>query len=391
MPAVFRGSVASGSFAGVPYQAHRQPFAVLSSRIEATRAHTTGSSPHLLYAQSVSPTKDKLNPPPHQQALDRICRILLGHPQMLLDLLNGYFRFAWARQVDPASMENRTLPSITPNLVERRHDTVWRVPLDDNRSHYVCVMVEFQKSRPWNMAMRMLGYVTALYDSMMARQELGDRHSFPPVLPIVIYFGEGDWTPKLEVDELIEPVPEGLEGLQVSHRYLLLDVRRLQRLDASAGNRVEALFRLERSEKPEDLDRFVAMVQDLFPGEGYDDFKRAIIGWAHHVMQKALPDERLPEPDSVQEVQEMLQANVLPWGEQKRAEGHAEGRAEQRKELEELIVKMARSRFGDAVAQKLSARLASEQSTEYLMHISGLIYSCSSGDTLLDQLRQQEA
>ena len=307
---------------------------------------------------------------------------------MLLDLLNGYFRFAWARQVDPASMENRTLPSITPNLVERRHDTVWRVPLDDNRSHYVCVMVEFQKSRPWNMAMRMLGYVTALYDSMMARQELGDRHSFPPVLPIVIYFGEGDWTPKLEVDELIEPVPEGLEGLQVSHRYLLLDVRRLQRLDASAGNRVEALFQLERSEKPEDLDRFVAMVQDLFPGEGYDDFKRAIIGWAHHVMQKALPDERLPEPDSVQE---MLQANVLPWGEQKRAEGHAEGRAEQRKELEELLVKMARSRFGDAVAQKLSGRLASEQSTEYLMHISGLIYSCSSGDTLLDQLRQQEA
>ena len=328
----------------------------------------------------MSPTKDKLNPPPHLQALDRICRILLGHPLMLLDLLNGYFRFAWARQVDPASMENRTLPSITPNLVERRHDTVWRVPLDDNRSHYVCVMVEFQKSRPWNMAMRMLGYVTALYDSMMARQELGDRRAFPPVLPIVIYFGERAWTPKLEVGELIEPVPEGLEGLQVSHRYLLLDVRRLPRLDDSSGNRVEALFQLERSETPEDLDRFVAMVRDLFPGEGYDDFKRAIIGWAYHVMQKALPDERLPEPDSVEEVQEMLQANVLPWGEQKRAEGQ-----------KELVVKMARSRFGDAVAQSLSARLAHEQSAEYFAHILGLIYSCSSGDTLLDQLQQQEA
>ena len=216
----------------------------------------------------MSPTKDKLNPPPHQQALDRICRILLGHPLMILDLLNAYFQFPWARQVDPASMENRSLPSITSTLVERRHDTVWRIPLDDQRSHYVCVMVEFQKTRPWNMAMRMLGYVTALYDSMMARQELDGRHSFPPVLPIVVYFGEREWTPKLEVGELIEPVPAGLEALQVSHRYLLLDVRRLQSLDDSAGNRVEALFRLERSEKPEDLDRFVAMVRDLFPGEG---------------------------------------------------------------------------------------------------------------------------
>ena len=91
----------------------------------------------------------------------------------------------------------------------------------------------------------------------------------------------------------------------------------------------------------------------------------------------------------------MLQANVLPWGEQKRAEGYAEGYAEGlaevQKELEELVVKMARSRFGDAVAQSLSARLASKQSTEYLMRISGMIYSCTSGDTFLDQLQQQEA
>ena len=87
----------------------------------------------------------------------------------------------------------------------------------------------------------------------------------------------------------------------------------------------------------------------------------------------------------------MLQANVLPWGEQKRAEGRAEGRAEVQKELEELVVTMARSRFGDVVAQELSARLASEQPAEYLMRITGMIYSCTSGDTFLDQLRQQEA
>ena len=52
----------------------------------------------------------------------------------------------------------------------------------------------------------------------------------------------------------------------------------------------------------------------------------------------------------------------------------------------ELVVKMARSRFGNAVAQSLSARLAREQSAEYFAHIGELIYSCSSGDTLLDQL-----
>ena len=79
------------------------------------------------------------------------------------------------------------------------------------------------------------------------------------------------------------------------------------------GNRVEALFRVERSGKREDLDNLVAMVKDLFPGPGYDDFKYAIIGWAYHVMQKAMPSERLREPSSLEELQSVLQSNVLPW------------------------------------------------------------------------------
>ncbi len=326
---------------------------------------------------------DQSNPPPHLQARDRIARILLGHPLMVLDLLSAFFNFPWTREIDPARMEDRSLPSIGPDLVERRHDAVWRISMGENDSRYVCVMLEFQTNRRWNMAMRMLSYVTALYDSLLLKNELPAKHAFPAVLPIVVYVGNQEWTPTLEARELVEAAPEGLEQLQVSHRYLLLDVQRLPRLPESSPNRVEALFRVERSEKPEDLDAFVAMVKDLFPGEGYDDFKRAIIGWAYHVMQKALPRERLPEPSSVEEVQAMLQERVLPWGEQKLAEGRSEGQRE-------LVLRMARARFGDGVAQLLSARLAHELSVDRLAQVSELIYSCASGDTLLDQLQQQE-
>ena len=335
--------------------------------------------------RAATPDPSKL--PPHLQARDRVSKILLDHPLMVRDLLTEYFHFPWAHQIDPAKMQNRNLPSIAPNLVERRHDAVWRIPVGD-QSRYVCLLLEFQSSPRWNMAMSMLGYVSALYDSLLARGELKGKRAYPAVLPIVIYVGEEVWTPKLEASELVEPVPEGLENLQVSQRYLLLDVRRRPRLEAASGNRVEALFRLERSEAPEDLDRFVEMVKDLFPDEGYADFKQALISWAYYVMQKALPGEKLREPSSVEEVQTMLQEQVMPWGEQRRAQGRAEGRAEGQREL---VVKMARSRFGDSVAQSLSDRLAREQSVENLERISALIYSCATGDTLLDQLQQQEA
>ena len=339
------------------------------------------------YAEAMNDATDQPNFPPHLQARDRIARILLGHPLMVLDLLNAFFDFPWTRGIDPGRMEDRGLPSIGPNLVERRHDAVWRVPIGENDSRYVCVMLEFQTDRRWNMAMRMLSYVTALYDSLLLKNELPAKHVFPAVLPIVVYAGKQRWTPTLEARELVEPAPEGLEQLQVSHRYLLLDVQRLPRLPESSRNRVEALFRVERSEKPEDLDAFVAMVKDLFPGEGYDNFKRAIIGWAYHVMQKALPSERLPEPSSVEEVQTMLQERVLPWGEQKLAEGRAEGRAEGQREL---VLRTARTRFGDSVAQVLSARLSRELSVDRLEQVLELIYSCASADTLLDQLQRQE-
>ena len=88
----------------------------------------------------------------------------------------------------------------------------------------------------------------------------------------------------------------------------------------------------------------------------------------------------------------MLHERVLPWGEQKLAEGRSEGRAEGRSEGQrELVLRMARARFGDGVAQLLSARLAHELSVDRLAQVSELIYSCGSGDTLLDQLQQQEA
>lgn len=331
-------------------------------------------------------TTNESNLPPHAQARDRVSRILLGHPKMLLDLLIGYFRFSWTESIDPDTIQNYSLPSIAPNLAEHRHDAVWRIPVGQDQARYVYVMLEFQSNRRWNMAMRMVAYVAALYDSLMSRGEIKHKHAYPAVLPIVVYVGDEVWTPKLEASELVEPAPEGLQALQVSHRYLLLDVKRLPDQQELQSNRVEALFRVERSGKPEDLDNFVAMVSDLFPGPGYDDFKQAIIGWAYHVMQKAMPSERLPEPGSVEEVQTMLQSHVLPWGEQKRAEGRAEGRTEGQKEL---VVKMARSRFGDSVAQMLSARLANEASFEHFERISELIYACATGDAFLAQLQQR--
>ena len=115
-------------------------------------------------------------------------------------------------------IQNYGLPSIASNLIEHRHDAVWRIPVGKQLFRYVYVMLEFQTNRRWNMAMRMVAYVTALYHSLMSRGELKQQHAYPAVLPIVVYVGEEEWTPELEAGKLVEPAPEGLEALQLSHR-----------------------------------------------------------------------------------------------------------------------------------------------------------------------------
>jgi hypothetical protein len=81
----------------------------------------------------------------------------------------------------------------------------------------------------------MLNYVSHFFLCLIKALGLKTGDELPPVLPIVSYSGEGtyprrgsmDWyTPALEVLDLIEVVPQGLEACQPKMRYHLIDEMR---------------------------------------------------------------------------------------------------------------------------------------------------------------------
>ncbi|WP_459874133.1 Rpn family recombination-promoting nuclease/putative transposase, partial [Endothiovibrio diazotrophicus] len=146
---------------------------------------------------------------------------------------------------------------VSDDLRERIDDMVWRVRLKQ-RWVYVYLLLEFQSTIDPFMAVRLLTYLGLLYQDLIKRDRLKPGTRLPPVLPLVLYNGVPRWGAPLEIGELIEPVPGGLEAYRPSFRHLLLDERRYTEEDlAPLKNLAAALFRLENSRSPADVLRVI--------------------------------------------------------------------------------------------------------------------------------------
>jgi Putative transposase, YhgA-like len=59
---------------------------------------------------------------------------------------------------------------------------------------------------------RLLAYIGLLYQDILDSKQLLANGKLPPVLPLVLYNGKSPWSAALEISELIETIPGGLEN-----------------------------------------------------------------------------------------------------------------------------------------------------------------------------------
>ena len=107
------------------------------------------------------------------------------------------------------------------------NDIVWQVPLHGRREDdaggawlYLVVMLEFQSTVDYGMALRIRNYVDNLHMELWRGRRLRRRDRLAPVLPIVLYRGRPRWTAAARVIDLVTPgaTGEGGEEAGVSSR-----------------------------------------------------------------------------------------------------------------------------------------------------------------------------
>jgi hypothetical protein len=286
---------------------------------------------------------------------------LFAHREMVADLLTGFIHEPWVKEVELDTLERVSGTYVSDDFREREDDIIWRVRWRD-RWLYVYLLLEFQSGVDRFMAVRILVYVGMLYQDLIRAKQLTPDGLLPPVLPVVLYNGETNWTAALEVSELIESVPGGLEQYRPHIRYLLLEERRYTDTALVAmQNLVAALFRLENSRAPEDIAQVVAALTEWLKEPHQADLRRAFVGWLRQVLlPRRLPETEIPEIEHLQEVRTMLAERVREWTRQWREEGRQECGAE-------FLTRQLERKFGplDAAVRSRIEQADSEQLLEW--------------------------
>ena len=279
---------------------------------------------------------------------DHSYKLLFSHPEMVADLLRGFVHEDWVNHLDFATLERVNDGYVTDDLRERLDDIVWRVRLGPEWI-YVYLLIEFQSSVDTFMAVRVLAYLGLLYQDIIRTGGLtADKH-LPPVLPIVLYNGKPRWTAATEVAELIAPAPIGLDRYRPHLCYLLLDEGRYADSElAPLRNLAAALFRLENSRTPQDVEQVLTALVEWLQSPGQDSLRRAFTVW----LKRMLLPGRMPGVDfnnlnDLQEVNSMLAERVIEWTEEWEQQGMKKGfeKGIQKGEAR-LLLRLMEMRFG---------------------------------------------
>jgi len=287
---------------------------------------------------------------------DHSYKLLFSHADMVADLLRGFVHEPWVQELDFASLAKVSGSYVADDLREREDDIIWRVRWGQDWL-YVYLLLEFQSTIDHFMAVRILAYLGLLYQDLIRSAQLTRDGRLPPVLPMVLYNGAKPWDAPQEIGELIVEVPLGLERYRPRLRYCLLDESRFSDAElAPLKNLAAALFRLEGSRTPQDVQRVLAALVEWLKSPEQTSLRRAFTVWLKRVfLPGRVPGMEFSNLNDLQEIQSMLAERVIEWTEEwkrqgieeGRQEGLQEGRQEGRQEGEAaLLLRQLELRFG---------------------------------------------
>jgi hypothetical protein len=285
-------------------------------------------------------------------------KLLFFHPEMVEDLLRGFVDEDWVAQLDFSTLEKAGGTYVTDDLRERESDIVWRVRWGEEGWLYIYLLLEFQSTVDPYMSVRMMSYQGLMYQDIIRQKLVLPSGKLPPVFAAILYNGRGRWNAAEDVADLVEMVPGGLEWYRPHLRYFLLDVGRIaeSRLESSR-NLETALFQLERSRTPGDVQRVLLALSEVLKEPEHAELLRAFSIWISRVLLPSrMPGAVIPEMANLQEVRTMLLD--IDWTREWVEKGSEQAHREDLAILRNSLLRRLTLRFGpvsDSVRERIEA------------------------------------
>ena len=255
---------------------------------------------------------------------DASYKLLFSAPELVRDLVLGFIPDEWLHSLDYTTLEKVPGSYVTDDLRHRADDVIWRVKADGEWV-YLYLLIEFQsRVDPW-MAVRIMTYVGLLYQDLIRRKEVLEDKRLPPVLPIVLYNGDGKWTAATEIADLIPRAPGLVAKYLPRLSYLLIDENQYTEADLEGvRNLVAAVIQFEHPENEQVLLSLIDLVNEM--SDDNPELKRILAIWIRGVvLRRSKGTLLLPKVQDLKELKMTLAERFDTWALQYEQRGVEKG------------------------------------------------------------------
>jgi hypothetical protein len=234
----------------------------------------------------------------------------------------------------------------------REGDMIWRIPRKGGGEAYLVLLLEFQSTSDYFMALRVLAYAALLWQQLVREKRLMEGAKLPPLLPVVLFNGRDGWRAPFAVRELV-----GLEGQSLLWRwqpdilYHLINISAFSAAELEQREGLPALwFRLENADGPNET---VAVLDDLLAWldvhPGFSAARAAFVALLRAMIAPVGAGVRVPA--DLLEVRNMLATRSEQWVQNWLREGEEKGRRLGRQEglrqgEASMLLRLLQRRFG---------------------------------------------
>lgn len=304
---------------------------------------------------------------------DNAYKLLFSFTPVVADLVRGFLGEEGVRELDLSTLESLSGRYVSDDLQGRENDLVWRVRWGEGR--WIYLALEFQSTVDSHMAVRVMVYSGLLYQKLVRLRELPPSGRLPPLIAVVLYNGYRPWRSAVDVADLIEDGPEGIDRPSV--RYRLLDELRLEESELPSGRNLAAsLFRMERSHHLGQVVEVLSDLCDWLRGPEHASLREAFAAW---LTRSFLPSRGVPlnEGKELQEILRMLTQEEEEFGIDFSREWVRKGQEEGRQALRRVILAQLTQRFG-LPSEDLRRRIEAIGSFDELASIGERIWTVRS-------------
>ena len=134
------------------------------------------------------------------KAKDNSVKMILAEPELFAEFLRNFVKLDILSNIDPTDIEDISERLISLVSEQKDGDTIKRINLNGGKSLFVIAIVEHESKVNFRASFKMLLYIALILNdyekevNKYAKVTHTKDFKYPPILPVIFYDGESEWT-----------------------------------------------------------------------------------------------------------------------------------------------------------------------------------------------------